>query len=267
VTPIAELDRLRLYYEVEGAGAGEPVVMISGLGADAHFWYKQAPALAARFRVVTFDNRDTARSEKPEAPYTVRDLAADVDGLFRALEMERAHVVGASGGGFIAQEFALSYPHRVRSLVLCCTSPGGPHAEPIPARTLALLANRSGDPERDLRAFLAIQVATDYLNAHADEVDAYVAWRVAHPQPLASYQRQLAAFVAHDAADRLSTLRVPVLILHGAHDQVVPAGNAAFLAERIPGARVHIFQDAGHLFLWERAGEANRLIAEFLMDA
>jgi pimeloyl-ACP methyl ester carboxylesterase len=262
VTPVAVLAGSRLYYEDDGFG--EPVVMISGLGGDAHFWYKQVPALAAHFRVITFDNRDTARSDKPETPYGVRDLAGDVDGLLRVLEIERAHVVGASGGGFIAQEFALSYPQRVRSLVLCCTSPGGAHAEPIPAQTLALLANRSGDPERDLRAFLAVQVATDYLDARAGEVDAYVAWRVAHPQPLPSYQRQLAAFVAHDAADRLSALRIPVLILHGAHDRVVPARNAALLAERIPRARVHIFDDAGHLFLWERAEEANRLIVEFL---
>jgi pimeloyl-ACP methyl ester carboxylesterase len=264
VTPIAELPRLRLYYEIQGAG--DPVVMISGLGADAHFWHKQAPTLAARFRAVTFDNRDTARSEKPDAPYTVRDLAGDVDALLEMLEIDRAHVIGASGGGFIAQEFALSYPDRVRSLVLCCTSPGGPDAEPIPAETLALLASRTGDPERDLRAFLAIQVATDYLEVHADEVDAYVAWRIAHPQPLPSYHRQLAAFVGHDAGARLPGLRTPALILHGAHDRVVPARNGRLLAERIPGARLHIFEDAGHLFLWERAAEANRLITEFLAE-
>ena len=262
---MAELSGIRLYYEA--AGAGEPVVMISGLGADAHFWHKQVPALATRFVVVTFDNRDTARSEKPESPYSTRDLAGDVHGLLRALEIGSAHVIGASGGGFIAQEFALAYPDRVRSLVLCCTSPGGPDAEPIPAQTLALLANRSGDPERDLRAFLEIQFSPDYLQARADEANEYVAWRVAHPQPLPSYHRQLAAFVAHDAAGRLTDLRLPVLVLHGAHDRVVPARNAELLAARIPRARLHIFPDAGHLFLWERAEEANALILEFLTQA
>ncbi len=261
----AQVNGLRLYYEV--VGSGEPVVLISGLGADAHFWYKQVPALSARFRVVTFDNRDTGRSDKAEAPYTVRDLADDARGLLRALEIESAHVVGASGGGFIAQAFALTYPQQVRRLVLCCTSPGGPHAAPIPAETVAVLANRSGDPARDLRAFLPVQVATDYLETHADEVEAYVAWRVAHPQALPSYQRQLAAFLAHDVETRLSGLRMPVLILQGAHDRVVPARNAELLHARLAQARLHIFSDAGHLFLWERADEANHLIIDFLTQA
>jgi len=253
---------MRLYHEV--TGTGQPVVLIAGLGADAHFWYRQIPALAQHFRVIALDNRDTSRSAQATAPYTVRDMAEDVRELLDILEIDSAHVVAASLGGFIAQELALAHPKRVRRLVLCCTSFGGPHAVPIPPETVAVLASRTGDPGRDLRAFLPVQLATDYLETHAAEVDAYVAWRVAHAQSLEAYRRQLAAAAGHNTEDRLGQLEMPVLILHGALDRVVPVGNAALLAQRLPRARLHIFPDAGHLFLWERAEESNRLIVEFL---
>lgn len=260
--PYAHVNGISLYYETRGFGP--PVLLISGLRADGHFWLHQTPALAGRFQVIRPDNRGAGRSDKPDLPYTLAMMAADLRGLLDVLAIPSAHVVGASMGGFIAQEFALAYPERVRGLVLCCTSFGGPEAIPIPPETLQVLASQTGDPAQDLRAFLAVQFATDYPQRHPEEIDAYVAWRVAHPQPLFAYQRQLAAASAHDTADRLGRLRCPVLILHGAEDRVVPAGNAELLAARIPGARLHIFPRAGHLFLWECAEEANREIAAFL---
>lgn len=263
--PHASVNGFRLYYEE--TGAGDPVVLIAGLGADAHFWYKQVPAFARHFRVITFDNRDSNRSDQVDAAYTVADMAGDVGRLLEALELEAVHVVGASLGGFIAQEFALAYPGRLRKLVLCCTSFGGPAAEPILQATLAAIMSRTGDAERDLRTFLPLQIATDYLETHPTEIDDYVAWRIAHPQSLPAYQRQLAAAVAHDTGGRLSRLGMPVLVLHGAHDRVVPARNAELLASRIPGARLRVFPEAGHLFLWEAAEEANRAMIEFLTRA
>ncbi len=262
--PTVRVDGITLSYE--GEGTGPAVVLIGGLGADGHFWYKQVPALSPHFRVITPDNRGTGGSDKPDEAYTVRSLAADIRGLLDALAVPVAHVVGASGGGYIAQEFALAYPERTGRVVLCCTSFGGPHSLPIPEETVQVLLNRTGDPERDLRAFLPIQTATDYLQTHAAEVDGYVAWRMAHPQPMHAYRQQLAAFLVHDTEGRLPQLRRPVLILHGGLDRVVPAGNAALLAQTIPQARLHLFPDAGHLFLWERAEETNRLIVDFLAE-
>ncbi|MGH2454123.1 MAG: alpha/beta fold hydrolase [bacterium] len=262
--PRVQVDGLNLYYET--AGSGPVVLLVGGLGADGHFWYKQTPALAERFTVIVPDNRDTGRSDTPDESYTVRTLAEDLRGFLDALEVPVAHIVGASGGGFIAQEFGLAHPGRVARMVLCCTSFGGPRSIPIPPETIQVLLNRTGDPERDLRTFLPLQLATDYLQTHAAEVDAYVAWRVAHPQPLPAYQRQAAAFLAHDAGARLPALRLPVLVLHGEMDRVVPAGNGDLLAEIIPGARLQRLEGVGHNFLWEAADEANRLIIGFLSE-
>ncbi len=259
--PYARANGITVYYEM--AGRGPAVVLIGGLGADGHFWYKQAPALAREFQVLTLDNRGAGQTEAPDEPYTMRMMADDLAGLLDALRMPSVHVVRASMGGMIAQEFALACPERVRRLVLCCTSFGGPHSLPIPA---SALPPRTGDPRRDLRASFEIQLAPDYLQTQARELEDYIAWRVDHPQPLHGYHRQAAAVAAHDTEERLGSLRLPVLILHGARDNVIPPGNADLMKARIPGARVHLFPNAGHLFLWECADEANRLIIEFLTE-
>lgn len=263
--PYTTANGIRLFYEI--AGDGLPVALIGGLGSDGHFWYKQAPVLARRFRVITLDNRGAGRSEAPDAPYTLRMMADDLAGLLDALHVPVAHIVGASMGGFIAQEFALAHPDRVDRLVLCCTSFGGAGAVPIPAETVQVFLNRTGDPERDLRTAFAHALMPDYAHTHARELDDYIAWRVAHSQALDAYHRQLAAVGAHDTEARLAALRCPTLILHGARDNVVPAGNADLLAARISGARVHLFPDASHYFLWECADEANGMIIDFLKAA
>lgn len=262
--PHTIVNGISLNYET--AGDGPPVVLIAGLGADHHFWYRQIPALAERFRVITPDNRGAGDSEKPNEPYTLRQLADDVRGLLDAVGVERAHVVGASLGGFIAQEFVLAYPERVRRLVLCCTSFGGATSAPIPPETLAVMLARTGDPERDLRAFLAVLFAGDFLETHAQEIDDYVAWRVAHPQPLHAYRRQLEAALAHDTQARLADLRLPVLVFHGRNDRVVPSVNGERLAAAISGARLSLF-DAGHNFLWEASEDANHQIIDFLTES
>jgi 3-oxoadipate enol-lactonase len=260
--PYAQTNGITMYYEAHGEGP--PLLLIGGLGSDGHLWYKQAPVLAVRFQVITPDNRGAGRTDAPDEPYAIRTMADDLAGLLDRVHISAAHVVGASMGGAIAQEFALAYPYHVRKLILCCTAFGGPHSVPIPQDTVALLQSRTGDPTHDLRGFLRVQFGTDYPQVHAQELDEYMAWRVAHPQPLPAFQRQLAATADHDTESRLGQLRMPVLILHGGQDRVVPVGNAHLMAARIPGARVHVFPDAGHLFLWEYADEANRMLVEFL---
>src|SRR5438093_13182896 len=107
---------IEVYYEEHGSG--EPLLLIMGLGANAEGWYGQVPAFSREFRLIAFDNRGAGRSEKPNEPYTMRQLADDAAGLLDALEIGSAHVFGVSLGGMIAQELVLSHPPRVRALVL-----------------------------------------------------------------------------------------------------------------------------------------------------
>jgi 3-oxoadipate enol-lactonase len=263
--PHAMVGSLRLFYE--RAGSGPAVVLVSGLGGDHFLWRHQIPHLAARFDVIAPDTRGAGQSSAPDEPYSIAMFADDLAGLLDALGLARAHVVGASMGGFIAQEFALRHPERLDRLVLCCTSPGGPQSVPIPPETVAVLAQRTGDPRVDLERFLAYSTSEFYRTAHPDDIEAHIAWRVAHPQPVYAYHRQLAAAASHDAADRLREIQAPTLICHGTADRIVPSANARILAERIPQSRLHLFEDGSHQFFWEQADVFNRLVIEFLTGA
>ena len=116
----------------DSQGTGAPLLLIQGLGYGRWGWDPVVPALAERYRVLTFDNRGIGESDKPAGPYTALEMADDALQVLDEAEVERAHVLGASLGGMIAQELAVKAPARVEKLVLCCTTPGGPDATRCP---------------------------------------------------------------------------------------------------------------------------------------
>ena len=118
----------------ERHGAGEPLLLVHGLGYARWGWEPVLPGLAERFDVLLFDNRGIGESDAPPGPYTVAELAGDAVAVLDEAGVERAHVVGTSLGGMVAQELALAHPGRVDRLVLACTTPGGPQAFPLPER-------------------------------------------------------------------------------------------------------------------------------------
>ncbi len=137
--PKVTVNGFRLYYEMEGDG--EPVVLIPGFAAGRETWDMQTSSLSRNFRVVTFDPRGVSESDKPDGPQSISLLADDLAHLLQALGISSAHIVGASFGGFVAQEFALRYPFMTRKLVLCCTGFGGPnHVQPEP-ETMKMVAS------------------------------------------------------------------------------------------------------------------------------
>jgi pimeloyl-ACP methyl ester carboxylesterase len=123
--PKASVNGFKLHYEIEGEG--EALLLIPGFASGLSVWTRQTPALSRHFRVVSFDPRGIDASDKPVGPQTIGLLADDVAHLLLALHIPRAHILGVSFGGFVAQEFALKYPLMTRKLVLCCTSFGGPN--------------------------------------------------------------------------------------------------------------------------------------------
>lgn len=116
----------RIYWDEQGSG--EPLLLIMGLGYTAHMWHRTRPFLAERYRTIAFDNRGVGRSDIPAGPYPISLMASDAAAVLDIAGVESAHVFGVSMGGMIAQEFALQYPSRVRSLILGCTAAGGPTA-------------------------------------------------------------------------------------------------------------------------------------------
>jgi 3-oxoadipate enol-lactonase len=248
----------RIAYEV--FGAGPPVLLVQGLGYARWGWEPVVGRLEGEFRVVSFDNRGIGESDVPPGPYTAAELAADAVAVLDAAGVARAHVVGASLGGMVAQELALAHPERVDRLVLVCTTPGGAGAFPMPEPTLRLLAEAASlAPEDALRRFVEnAMVARGWL------VDELYARRLASPPDPVGWQAQAAAGVMFDAFDRIGAIGAPTLVVHGTDDNVVDPRNAELLAARIPGARLELVSGTGHLLFWEQPDRFVELLREFL---
>lgn len=246
----------------ERRGAGAPVVLVHGLGYARWGWEPVADLLAERFEVVLLDNRGIGESDAPPGPYTVAELAGDVLGVMDAAGLARAHVVGTSLGGMVAQELALTAPERVERLVLVCTSPGSANAVPTPEQTMRLLAEAPAlEPAVALRLFVENALAP---GAREELVERILAHRIRTAQPREAWLAQAAAAAAFDAWNQLPQLAAPTLVLHGTADNVIDVRNADLLVERIPGARLELFPGCGHLLYWEQPERFVEVVGEFL---
>lgn len=260
MTEIASNGGVRLAYERRGSGA--PLLFVHGLGYGRWGWGPVADLLAERCAAVLLDNRGIGQSDAPEGPYSARLMAEDAVAVLDAAGIERAHVLGTSLGGMVAQVLATDFPERVAKLVLACTTPGGAHAAPFPEATLRLLAEASSlAPLVALRRFVENALAP---GAPPTLVDTIYELRLANPPDQAGWTAQAAAANVFDGWERLPEIGAPTLILHGDADSVVDAGNAAVLAERIPDARAELFPGCGHLFFWERPARFAASVGEFL---
>ncbi|HEX8190191.1 MAG TPA: alpha/beta fold hydrolase [Pyrinomonadaceae bacterium] len=261
--PTATVRGVELYYEEHGRG--EPLVLVPGFGTGLWIWYRQVPAFAERFRTIVFDPRGVARSAAADAPFTMRELADDLAALLGELGVGRAHVLGASFGGFVAQEFALAHPGRTRSLVLCCTSYGGAgHVPPAP-ETLAAIASTKGlNTAERVRENLLLAFSPRFAREHPDEVGRVVSLRAENDVPEHAYLRQLQAAVAFDAAARVGGISAPTLVITGDADAIVPHENSVNLAAAIPGAELQVIGGGSHTFFIERPDEFNRAVVEFV---
>ncbi|MBI4316101.1 MAG: alpha/beta fold hydrolase [Chloroflexi bacterium] len=265
--PTLQSNGIELAYELHGAG--QPLLFIGGVGYGGWFWRKVAPALAACFQTITFDNRGAGGSDKPDGPYTVPMLAADAAGLLDALHLKGAVVFGHSLGGFIAQELALMRPDLASKLILAGANHGGQKVIPITPEAMQVLTNRQGDPMELIKRGIAIATAPGFAERHPEAVDELIQYRLTNPVPPAQYSAQVmagAGMIAYSdetVADRMRRLTMPTLILFGEHDKVVPPGNAELMAARLPDARIAIIPNTGHIFPMEDPAATVNAVMEF----
>ncbi len=261
--PVTMIKDSSIDYDV--VGEGYPLLLISGLGFGRWSWFKQVPALSGQFRTISFDLRNVGHLDAESGAYSVTNLAAHAAALLEHLEIGRAHVVGTSLGGFVAQELALRRPDLVDRLVLISTSYGGPGSEPMSVTTLGRMLGWGATDRQDaVRRGLEVAVSEDYPASRSEEFDRMVDWRVADSPPLSEYTKQLVAGARFDASHSVDEIEAPTLVLHGSEDLVVPVSNAVSLAERLPDAELRVLENAGHLVFVERAEEINQEILDFL---
>jgi pimeloyl-ACP methyl ester carboxylesterase len=230
--------------------------LIHGLGYARWGWEPVVEPLARSFDVILFDNRGIGASDAPPGPYSVGDLVADALRILDEADVARAHVLGTSLGGMVAQELALAAPERVDRLVLASTTPGGPNAFPLPERTVELMTRGA-----TLREFVENALAP---GPDPEIVERILRHREATAQPVEAWSAQAAAGAAFDALARIDRIAAPTLVLHGTEDGVVDPRNSSLLAERIPAARVELFPGGGHLFFWEQPDRFVEVVTEFL---
>jgi pimeloyl-ACP methyl ester carboxylesterase len=254
-----ELPGYRLHYQTFGRPEAPPLLLIMGLGMASDAWENLPSRLADRFHVIVFDNRGMGWSSAAPGGFRIRDLADDAARVLDAAGVAQASVFGISMGGMIAQELALQYPGRVRSLILGATF-GSQRRSHKPglgvARDLLLVTLSSRNPRRMAR----LLVSDAFLARKPDRFAAWLA-RLSRPRRSAA-RRQILAIARHEAEDRLSQLRVPTLVISGDRDRLVPVENSRRLARMIPRARLVEFPGAGHAFPFERADETVREVVE-----
>jgi pimeloyl-ACP methyl ester carboxylesterase len=273
--PVISANGIEIAYDNRGNRDDPAILLIMGLATQMIAWPEEfCDSLAARgFRVVRFDNRDIGQSTKFQAappidlgavlqrvmagekinpPYDLTDMAADTVGLMDRLAIEKAHVVGASMGGMIAQIVAAKYPNRVRSLVSIMSSsgdPGLPQAKPE-AMTAIMQARPDGSDrelaiQHGMRIYKAIG-SPDFATPD-DELRAKVGAAFNRSYYPAGVGRQFAAIVAGGSrVEMLKKLSVPTLVLHGADDPLVPVEAGRHTAAQIPGSTLTVIPGMGH---------------------
>jgi len=262
--------------EYDSHGEGEPVLLIMGLGAQMVRWTPSfLGELTGRgFRAIRFDNRDVGLShkfesagppdvpaivkalsegKKPPAAYVLDDMAADAVGVLDALGIDRAHIVGASMGGMIAQLVAADYPQRTLSLTSIMSTTGNRALPPASPEAMQALTDRGPDPTVDLEGYLAHSIknarvigSPGYPFIEAEQRERALANFQRNYYPV-GFARQYAAVVASpDRREKLKTIKAPVMVVHGEADPLVPVTGGRDTHENIPGSELRIIPGMGH---------------------
>ena len=256
--PIARLNGINISYRVEGRG--EPLVMIMGFSAGRVGWMPQIPFFRKHYRVTTFDNRGAGKSDKPPGPYSTRMMADDTAKLMDHLGIEKAHIMGLSMGGMIAQELAINYPQRVMKLVL--------------AATYARQDETSGDmleqakflqltPEKKASALISLAFNKPTYR-FVFGLLAGIQTRLIGGSGRTGIAGQSEACRIHDTLERLSSITAPTLVIVGTGDRIIKPVSSKVIAGKIPNARLVRVEGGSHYFSFEMRKVFNREVLDFL---
>lgn len=269
------------------AGDGEPVVFLQGLGYGKWMWRWQRDTVAEEYQVLLPDNRGTGRSDTPGIPgpvrklpgklrrpvvaklfgYTIEAMAADLEAVLADAGVRNVHLVGASMGGMIAMQYALTY-QRANTLTLLGTTPGGDLAEPIPEETLETIFDvpKGANRREMLRHRMRPAFNERFTNRNPHLLDQLIEWRLEQDASDVARIAQAAAGGGVDIADQLGQIRQPTLVIHGTDDRVVPAANGELLHQRLPNSRLELLEGGSHLCFIEAPAPVNSLVLDFLAD-
>jgi 3-oxoadipate enol-lactonase len=265
VAHVTTSDGVDIAYHVWGRREGSPVLMIQGLGMDSRGWALQRGSFGRRHRCIAPDNRGTGFSDAPAGPYDLLRMAEDAIAVLDKLEIERAHVVGASMGGVISQIIGVLHPERTRSLTLACTACHHHDwrrellqewADEVSARGMSALM------EDGMRWLIGPRLQRRFgvwINVLAR------ALMQTRPEPFVSQVQAILA-ASDELRNELHTIRVPTLVITGSQDTLTPVGDAEELAELIPTSRLYVVSGAAHGVMAEAPNAFNDAVLKFLRE-
>jgi 3-oxoadipate enol-lactonase len=253
--PIARVNGINLNYKVEGKG--EPLLMIGGFNSERVTWLFQMPVFKKYFKVITFENRGSGKSSKPTNGYSIDTMMLDAIGLMDYLGIQKAHILGVSMGGLIAQEIAISYPERILKLVLStsyCRIDGSNGPTPAMLKFTQLPLRKMLDSmaemmlNRNQFRILLLPIAK-IKNRLAD---------------VSSIQGKLKAAYSHDTSKRLGFIRSSTLVITGAGDRLIKPESSDEISKLIPGAKLVKIPRGSHMYFLEMSRQFNKEVLAFL---
>lgn len=265
--PFAESNGIRLYYEERGSG--DPLILIMGITAPGQVWEDHASFWEQEFRCIQVDNRGVGRSDKPEGPYTMAQMADDYAGLMDHLNISSARVVGVSMGSPIAQQLALRHPQKVRCMVqMCPWARCDRKAKGIFQHMVNAKAHLR--PE-DFQQFIQLLIFDKSTWDDDEEYEGLLegqkeAANEQRPQPLHGLEGQAQACINHNVLDRLSQITQPCLVIGGKEDQFTPTWMAREVAAALPNSTIHLYPNSGHAFHWENINDFNPRVLDWLKE-
>lgn len=256
-----------LKFHVQTFGSGVPVIMIMGLGAPGDKWKHNYELLSRWFWCIVPDNRGAGLSDKPEVEsYTTEQMADDIISIMDALDIKKAHVIGVSMGGAIAQQVALKAPKRVISLILTSTFAS---VSPAFKKALNLICDLKEDTDPAVLKQLNLWMTYGQYTQihHPEKIEKSIEEDAAYPYPMPvyAYKAQCGACLSHNTADRLHELKMPVLIAAGAKDLFMNIEKTMELVHGIPQAEFYLAPEGGHVHQWEYPGAYDSVVVGFLM--
>ncbi|MBN1935528.1 MAG: alpha/beta hydrolase [Anaerolineae bacterium] len=262
---LAKVNDINLCYNVRGDG--QPLIMIAGFASAQNTLFALARAFAKHYRVVTFDNRGIGGSDKPTGPYSISMMANDTVGLMDFLGINRAHLLGGSMGGMVAQHIAIDHPQRVDKLILFSTSADGRWLFDL-AKTITPNWNRSRSDlaSADLRKLIDAIVSRTCNRPFSRLVFVTLAKLQARYGTLKGLTEQIEAMMTHNVLDRLHLIRSPTLVLTGSKDRLIAPQSSEVLASRITGAKLVIIDGGSHVVAGEMVGRFKKQVLDFLIS-
>jgi len=260
--PFVKIGNAVHHYRDEGGLEKPPLVFANSLGSDLRTWDEVADRLIERFRIVRYDIRGHGLTDAPRPPYSMDDLARDLDGLLDALQINGALVCGLSVGGLIAQRFALMNPSRVRGLVLCDT---GARIGTVESWNQRIELVKSGGVQSFVAPSMERWFSEAFRRERAADVRGYA--NMLGQTTVDGYLGTCFALRDADLTLAVKAITKPTLVLCGDQDIATPPELGRALAEAIPGAKFSLIPDAAHLSCIEQPEAMAKMLMEFFKEA